>query len=161
MESYKKFYDRLNTRHQLITGVTILIFVPIWMYVENMRRNESLQAFDAADWQQQTGLGSILLSILLVGIWHYQYHRAMKNIDSSISLPDKLQLYQKLFLNLIIRMAVWSVLIVILYYFLQSDALIAAYAIALVMMTMNRLTWQRIARQLRLSKEEREDFFRN
>lgn len=160
MESYKKFYDRLNTRHQLITGITILIFVPIWMYVENLRQGD-IPAFDAGDWQQQAGLGAILLSIVVIGLWHFQYHRAMKHIDTGLSLDEKLNLYQKNFLNLIIRLASWSLLMVVLYYFLQSDVLIAAYAIALVMITMNRLTWQRVARQLRLSGEEREDFFRN
>lgn len=155
---YKKYYDKLNTHFQLLTALSILCFIPVWMYVES-KSNGADEALFSESIQLKIGLFSVLLSLILVGLWHYQYHRSLNKINAKEVLIDRLNHYKRYFLTLIIKMTALSILISIFYLFIQADAMIAAYAILLVLISMNRLTFQRVARQLKMKGEEKALFF--
>ncbi|QNL22791.1 hypothetical protein HZR84_12855 [Hyphobacterium sp. CCMP332] len=155
---YKKYYDKLNTHFQLLTALSILCFIPVWMYVESKSNGEEV-VFISESIQLKIGLFSVLLTLILVGLWHYQYHRSLKSINVKEALLNRLNYYKRYFLTLIIKMTALSILISIVYFFIQADAMIAAYAILLVLISMNRLTFQRVARQLKMKGEEKAIFF--
>ncbi len=157
-KDYKSYYDKLNTHFQLFAALSILCFIPVWMYVES-KSNDGEVVFLSEGIQLKIGLITVLLSLILVGIWHYQYHRSLNSIDVYEPLINRLNHYKRYFLTLIIKMTALSILISIAYLFVQADAMIAAYAIQLVLISMNRLTIQRVARQLKMKKEERAVFF--
>ncbi len=157
-EFYKKFYDKLNTQFQLLAGLSILIFIPIWMYIESKSRAGETGIYPE-NIKLNLGLFSLILTLALVGLWHYQYHRALNKILISNDLLSRLNEYKRLFLTLIIKMTALSILICLTYFFIRADAMIASYAVLLVLISMNRLTYARIARQLKMNKEERNVFF--
>ncbi len=155
-DNYKSFYDKLNLRFQLMAGLSIFFFIPCWMYVESI--NSETGNGDLST-NQNIGLLYLLLTIALIAFWHYQFHKDCKKIEKQDDLDSRLEDFKRLFILLIFKMLLLSTLVSISYLFIRNDIMIGAYSFLLVMISMNRLTHQKVARNTKMSKEEREVFF--
>lgn len=154
----KRFYSQLNTQFLILAGVSILIFVPVWMYVEKLNR-EGAEHYLQPETESYIGISTLIIVLILISIWHFIYHRELNKISADEKMWLRLNSYKKAFLTLIIQMTSLSALVSFLYLFVRADAMIAGFAVCLVLISMNRITPQRIARQLRMKKEEKKEFF--
>jgi hypothetical protein len=157
---YKEYYNKLNLRFQLLNAAAIVVFVGSWMFTENKLQGIDNE-IDISNSQDQIGILVIFLSLIASGAFHYRFHKDLMQIDRVIVLKERLILYAKYFNAMIIRLFITSALISVLYFFIHSQALIAAFAFVLVLTTVNRLTYTKIARQLKMDKNEQDEFFKD
>lgn len=142
-----------------MNAIAILSFMAAWMTIENTM-SEMDRSIRFTRFEDQLGISVLVLSIVLSVFISIQFRNSLERIDLNLDLKEKLGYYSNCFTQHIFKFLIGAMIISVLYFFFTSQILIAAFAIILVMMTINRLTYPRIARQLKLNKKEREEFFK-
>jgi len=145
-----KFYKRLNLYFNLVIAIPLLVFGYFYLELEAGNRDPYLNQVAA----QNLEYIFPFLIILLGGIGFLAPNERIKRIQYNLELKEKLNKYERIQLVRfgIYELAVW---LSIAGLFLTGNKLYALfYVLVLILFSVDRPTARKIAKQLKLTREE-------
>lgn len=156
--------ENLTNLFYLMVGVPLLAFVWVYLNLKTIYPNTifSVPAF------RPLLHGGILLAALLIAIWAFvQYRRSLlhlkpyagpsEHLDNTVE--KKVDLFRKASLKKYAMLTLSTLLVILGFYLSAEENYAAAYSILLIVFSVNRPTLDRLLRDTRMKKEERDALF--
>jgi len=152
-EFWKEYYRKINTYYYAIVFVPLILFAIkyIQLYAIFNKGGEELRAKMLSNPSMLTFWSSLVL-MLVIQLLYY------KNIKANLAIKElvaKLKQHKKTFLQYTIILQVFAFIIVILLYFIDFPILAVIYGIILAVSSMQRPSYLRIFKIVKLSKDHK------
>lgn len=161
--SVARKFENLNNVFYLMVGLPLLLFawtylnlklISPWVYFEEPLTGTFLHAL-------------ILVVVIVLPVLAYKRYKkeiatassASKDVQNTVSLREKVNVFISASLRFYYVLTISNILVVIGFYFSAEEFYIFFYSILLILYSINRPTPDRMVKELRFKKEEKEAFY--
>jgi len=151
-----EYYRKINTYYYTIVLLPLSLFAVKYIQLYAVFNNGGKVLREKM--LSTSAMSTFVFSLLLIAVIQWMYLSDLKSKFIDKKPVEKLEIYKKVFLKYTIILQSYALLIVVLLYAIDFPILAVVYGIILVISSMQRPSYLRIFRKVKLTKDEKMSF---